>query len=260
MNNITESFQSFEREVTHAWGCCATAIHHSCDNISEAYETGKRRVVQLAYEHLPEVHADIIRRILDAIPEVFLALSSFVGGVVTLPALVISYVRKCEALVPIIKTVINGDMSGKALGEALEASLHNFDEMFERVLVPSLLVAFTVDAIYCFAMGWLAHDWSKMLHGTVIAVPGAFLALRHILQQRHTQPAQPLPPLAEVNHEEQNGPSDDSDRSAPSVFAPLTTNLSNLIHSFYVESPTHDASVPQRGPSDTGISLDGNNT
>lgn len=188
MNNITAAFENFGHRVSHAWQSCGEVVEESCSAVSEAYEHGRQHVVLLAREKLPVDLAYVVERVSTAIPEAFVALAALWNGILTIPALLLSWGRKVDPMLPIIRTILKGDMSAKGLGEGIRHSLDNLDRMFERVLVPSLFVALLVDTVYSFAVGWLAQDWGKMLHGTAIALPGLFLTYRYMMWQRTLEP------------------------------------------------------------------------
>ena len=162
-------------------------VQHSCDEIARAYETEKQKAVKLTRDTCSPEVARVVEKIIGAIPEIFVALSSLLGGVLTIPALAISWGRKMVPMCPMMETALRGDFSSKGIGDSIILSMKNFDELFERAIVPSLLVAFTVDAVYSFAIGWIASDFGLMLHGTAIALPGACLALRHLMQQNERE-------------------------------------------------------------------------
>jgi hypothetical protein len=193
---MTTSFETFGLNVSHAWESCAATVVDSIRNIRDRYEVERQKISTLTREKLSPEQAYLVDRIASAIPEVFVALSSLWGSLLTIPALGVSWGLKIEPLIPIIKTVLNGDMSPNALGDGLRHSLDNFDRMFERVIVPSLFVAFVVDSIYSFTVGWLAQDFGRMLHGTAIALPGAFLTLRYMLAQRTAELSTEAPALS----------------------------------------------------------------
>ena len=84
-------------------------------------------------------------------------------------------------MLPLIQNVFQERLSSGDLGDGCKKMLDGFDDMFENTLVPALFVALTVDTVYSFVVGWLSADWGLMVHGTAIALPGAFLAARHML-------------------------------------------------------------------------------
>jgi hypothetical protein len=181
MSSVIGSFEYFGLTVSHAWESCTKAVVTSCANICDGYEAGKQQIVTLAQEKLSRNQAYLVERVLSAVPEVFVALSSLWAGILTIPALLVSWGRKVEPMTPVIQTIIGENVSSQTLGDSVARSLDNLNQMLERVTPPSLFVAFVVDAIYSFAVGWLAQDWSRMLHGTAISMPGAYLALRYML-------------------------------------------------------------------------------
>jgi len=191
------SIESFGHSVSHAWESCTETVVTSCTHIRDGFEAGREKIVKLARDRLSENQAYVVERIVGAVPEIFVAISSLWAGLLTIPALLVSWGRKIEPMIPLVHTILKGDMSPLALGTGIRQSLDNFDRMFERVIVPSLFVAFTVDTIFSFTVGWLAQDWGKMLHGSTIAMPGAFLALRYMLHQ-HTLEMADLPSVQTI--------------------------------------------------------------
>ncbi len=184
MNNITATFENFGHNVSHAWESCASVVTTTCQQIGETYESGRQRLVQFTSKEISPDVAYVVERISLAVPEVFVALASLWNGILTIPALIVSWGRKVEPILPFIRSVLRGDMTSKGLGDGLRDSLDNMNRMFERVLVPSLFVAFLVDTVYSFAMGWIAQDWKAMLHSTAISLPGLFLTFRYMALQR----------------------------------------------------------------------------
>ena len=192
MNCITSSFETFGHHVSHMWESCSGAVVSSAKQISNGYEAGKQKIVDLSREHLPESAAYVVERITSAIPEVFVALSSLWAGFLTIPALIVSWGRKIEPILPMLKPFLKGDLTVDGLGKGMRLTLDGFDRMFERVVVPSLLVAFAVDTVYSFVVGWVAQDWGTMLHASAIAFPGFFLTLRYMLSQKTQEEIDPL--------------------------------------------------------------------
>jgi hypothetical protein len=192
MSCIASSFEAFGHQVSHMWESCSGVVVSSAKQISIEYEAGKEKIVGLAREHLPESAAYVVERITSAVPEVFVALSSLWAGFLTIPALLVSWGRKIEPMLPMLKPFLKGDLTVDGLGKGLRLTLDGFDRMFERVVVPSLLVAFAVDTVFSFAIGWLAQDWGTMLHASAIAFPGFFLTLRYMLNQKAQEEVAPL--------------------------------------------------------------------
>lgn len=194
MNPFSASLESFGREVSHAWDSCTTALQTTCSDISEAYELGKQKIVQLAREKLPEVYVDIVERILNAIPDVFVALAALFGGsVLVIPTLIVGFVRRIPPMMPIIQTIFKGQLTAASMGKAMEETLKNFGKMFDENIAPALLVASSAYTLYCFTMGMLFQGWRLMLMGTIFAIPVAWLSLTHIqnLQRQGIPPVQP---------------------------------------------------------------------
>lgn len=204
MSIITRSFETIGGGISHVCTSCATAVQETCTNIGVAYEAGRQKVVQLARDKLTEDQAVLVDKISKAIPEVFVALAALFGNLLAIPGLIVAYARKIVPLLPIIRTVLKGEMTPEALGNAMGATLANFDQMFEELLVPALFVAFTVDMVYSFAVGWITHDLGKMLWGSAISFPATFLALRHMLQKHpssdHPEDSFNPPPSPEECH------------------------------------------------------------
>ena len=193
MKIITTSVENFGHTMSHAWESCTAAVTESCRNIGDAYETGRQRVVHIAQEKLSPQIAYIVERISLAVPEVFVALAALWGRFLTLPAMLLSYGRMIEPLLPVIQTVLRGDMSAKGLGDSLRNTLDNFERIFEKVGVPAIFVACLVDTVFSVAVGWLAHDWGRFLHGTAIALPGLWVSLQYMLYQHRKEQHLELP-------------------------------------------------------------------
>lgn len=174
--------------------CCGplnTAIAYVTASASEASaaiaeyareaEGTRKRFVAASYDHCPMPVAIIIERISTAIPETFVALASLVGGVVALPALLLSWGRKIAPMLPILRDVFQGNFTEAELGSGCKRLMDGCSDLYERTLIPALFVALTVDALFSFAMGWFLWDLERMLHATAIALPGACLAAQHML-------------------------------------------------------------------------------
>ena len=122
----------------------------------------------------------LVERVSMAVPETFAALASLVGGVVTLPASLISWGGKISPMLPLIQNVLLGKVSKEDLGDGCKKLLDGWNDIYENTLIPALFVALTVDTIFSFAMGWIFWDFERMLHASTIALPGAFLAAQQM--------------------------------------------------------------------------------
>ena len=170
---------------------CASGVSEAFTECGRGVEQARVQLVVASYDRCPRGLALLIEKVSVAVPETFVAIASLVGGVLSLPALLISWGRKVAPMLPLIQNVFQGKLSSPDLGDGCKKMLDGFDDMFEKTLVPALFVALTVDTIYSFVVGWLAADWGLMLHATAIALPGAFLAARHMLT--NAEPGYSLP-------------------------------------------------------------------
>ena len=157
-------------------------VENTCNHAIEAFETGRSAVVNIAKKKLPAGYANIIERISHAVPEALCALCSFTG-ILTAPACFLSMGRKCIPLLPLVKTLLRGEMSKDDLGQAAVETVENLKYMFENVIVPALLVYFVVDAAFAFSIGWLTFNFAKMLYASAVAVPAAWLVFSHMWNQ-----------------------------------------------------------------------------
>lgn len=164
---------------------CAAGVSEAFTECGRGIEQARQQLVVVSYERCPEKLAILIEKVSMAVPETFVAIASLVGGILSLPALLISWGRKIGPMLPLIQNVLQGKLSSEDLGDGCKKMLDGFDDMFEKTLVPALFVALTVDTIYSFVVGWFFADWSQMLHATAIALPGAFLAARYMLADAH---------------------------------------------------------------------------
>jgi hypothetical protein len=169
---------------------CASGVNEAFTECVTNIEQAREGFVRASYEKCPTPLAIVIEKVSMAVPETFVALASLVGGIVTLPALLLSCGRKVFPMVPLLQNIMQGRLSTQDLGNGCRQALDGFNDMFEKTLVPALFVALTVDTIYSFVVGWLTADWGGMLHATAIALPGAFLAARHMFT--NTQPGYSL--------------------------------------------------------------------
>jgi hypothetical protein len=163
-----------------------TAGYHKVVNtynvVADAFEDGRSAVVQAAQRNLPAGYANIIERISRAVPEALCAMCSFTG-ILTAPAAFLSMGKKCIPLLPIIKTLLRGELNKDSLGQAAVESISNMKDMFENLILPALLVYFVVDATLAFGAGMLTFNFAKMLYASTVAVPAAWLAFSHMWNQ-----------------------------------------------------------------------------
>lgn len=155
--------------------------------IKDQFNGVRNTVVNFADSKLPESYAYLVRRIADAVPEVFAALGAFFGGILVLPALAVSWGRKIEPSMPLIMKALHGQFSSEQLADGLEQTIKNFKVMFDRCLVPAFFVAMTIDTVASFIIGYATFDLSRMLHATTIALPGALLAAAYMLKQKEEE-------------------------------------------------------------------------
>ena len=170
LNTAFEFVQTSASEVSQTFATYANKV-----------ERARKQFVAASYDHCPAPMAIIIERISTAIPETFVALASLVGGVVALPALLVSWGRKIFPMLPLVKAVLQGNLSEAELGNGCKKMLEGFGELYERTLIPALFVALAIDTIFSFTLGWIFWDFERMLHATAIALPGACLAAQHML-------------------------------------------------------------------------------
>jgi hypothetical protein len=183
MDNFTHFLENSSRTLPQAWDTCVRFANESYITASRVMKSAQRKVSLFAEHRCSPPLAHVVERVSQAVPETFIALSALWGGILIVPALLLSTARKITPIMPFLKTMAQGRYTKEALGESLLQSMNNLDEMFERVIVPSLFVACAVDATFSFAVGWLGGDWGRMLHGTAIAFPAACLALRHLMRE-----------------------------------------------------------------------------
>ena len=186
MHNVKTFFSGLEDNVSHAVTSCAHSVEGAYSTVSTGYLEGRRKIVRITADHCSPKLAYIVDKMIGAVPEIFVALVSLTGGVLTMPAWAVSLGRKAFAFTPLLPTAkkfLHGEMTPNDLGEGILNSVTKFGQLFDNALVPALLVAFTVDTIYAFTVGWLAGDYALMLHGTAIAFPGAFLAGAYLWQK-----------------------------------------------------------------------------
>jgi len=165
-----------------AWQSATHAYEHVCG----AVEKGRSSLCQGIRHVVPEPHARVLEKISRAVPEVFAGLS-YVFGVFTIPALIVSWARKVVPLFPVLKTLCQIEINPEMLAEQVGESFRRLNELFEKVMVPALLVVLASDAIFSFAVGWATLDWTKLLHGTVVSLPGALLAFKYLWKQVHEE-------------------------------------------------------------------------
>lgn len=170
---------------------CAAGVSEAFTDCGKGIEQARQQLVVASYDSCPNHLAVLIERVSMAVPETFVAIASLVGGILSLPALLVSWGRKVAPMLPLIQNVFQGKLSSQDLGDGCKKMLDGFDDMFEKTLVPALFVALSVDTIYSFVVGWLSADWGLMLHATAIALPGALLAARHMMA--NTKPGYSLP-------------------------------------------------------------------
>jgi hypothetical protein len=179
-SGVTSPFQDVMMSVQTALG----SAHEFAFGVVDRCEQVRVSVVRSAYEHLPESYAYLVDRITKAVPETFAAIGAIFGGILVVPALLISWGRKIEPAMPSIMNVLRGEFSSEQLIGGLQRTLQNFKDMFDRCLVPAFFVAISVDTIASFVFGYLTMDLGRMLHASTIALPGALLAAAYMLNQK----------------------------------------------------------------------------
>jgi hypothetical protein len=152
--------------------------------VNEEFETGRQRVVEYAYQKLPEPCAYIVDKVSKAVPDVFAALAAVIGGIVVFPALIINWGRKIPPAMPLIMSVFRGNFEGDKLADGIDKTWQNFKKMFDETLVPAFFVAMLVDTIFSYVVGYLCFDLGRALYATTIGLPGVCLAVVYMLQQQ----------------------------------------------------------------------------
>lgn len=191
----TTPLENFTQNLSHAWSSCVTTVENTAQTISEAYEDGRKHISALSQKNLPKNISYIVDRIMLAVPEVFIALSALAGGLLTVPALLLSLGRTGIHFWPLLKSACKGELDPDKIGNRVVGGLKGLGEMFETNLVPALLVAFTVDSIFSLALGFFAHNWSRMVHFSAIALPGVYLSLQYLRHQMEQE--LPVPALTD---------------------------------------------------------------
>ena len=126
-------------------------------------------------------YSNVVDRISRAVPEVLCALSALTG-VLTLPACLLSVVRNVRPLFPLLKSVARFDFTSEAFKKAAREIGTNMKIMFDRVLVPALLVYFAAQSVLALSGGLLALNYAKLLYASAIALPATWLAYDRLSQ------------------------------------------------------------------------------
>jgi len=164
--------------LTRAWD----GISHAFYTMNEVCDTNRERFVHFITQPLPEQYARIVDRISQTVPEVIAGVC-YITGAMTIPAFFLSWARKVYPLLPVARCILNPEIDTNELAEKIKQSLQNLEQLFDRVIVPALFICLVADTVFSFAVGWLTQDWQRLLHGTVVALPGAFLAFKYMWDQ-----------------------------------------------------------------------------
>ena len=154
------------------------AIYEEISSPFIAMEAARRRFVEAAHERFPLPVAVVAEKVSMATLDTLSALASLAGGVLTIPALLLTYGRKTISMLPLIRDFFRDESS--SLHDFRDKVLNFLGKAFEETAVPAFFVAMTVDAVYSLAVGWFMADLGALLHSTIIAIPGAVLAYQHM--------------------------------------------------------------------------------
>ena len=147
-NAVADSFRSIMKPFEDLAGAATSAketINGYIEQGKKWCDTLDRTVEQLTKDHLPKKYQKIVMQIIRAVPEILMCFAAF-SGVGVFPAALFWAARVVYASMPIIKNILDGQFSIKALWVAGQETLSNLVEARKK-FYPAIAICAVVQVV-----------------------------------------------------------------------------------------------------------------
>ena len=153
---------------------CFAEIHDFFCLCCDLYETTRRYAVASLPSSLSPQQKNVINRITQCVPEIFVALCALSGHCLVLATCVWIV---CRSVVP-FNLFIEGLRTGNMHASFFRGggfAMIEYPRMFEEKIGPALLVAFAVDSLFCVVVGVATLSFYHICKALMVSMPAAYL-------------------------------------------------------------------------------------
>lgn len=148
----------------------------------DCYEIFRQEIVASIRTKVSPAHAVLIDRISRSVASIFVALCALSGSKVVIAAIVL-VIHRGSVLYEFVRQAVLSGASKEVLLRELKKVGKEYKRALSEELAPALLVAFSVDTIFCFVLGIGLPSLRLLLRAAVVSLSITYFWYNTLVEQ-----------------------------------------------------------------------------